>query len=52
MHGPAAPNCTAMASAGSVGGALLPGTVPPDSPLVWPLVVLALGVRAFRGRNG
>jgi hypothetical protein len=55
---PAAPTCTAMASTGSVGGALLSGTVPPDSPLVWPLVVLALGsmaydlgVRALRGRN-
>ncbi|MFF2123437.1 hypothetical protein ACFVXH_39535 [Kitasatospora sp. NPDC058184] len=44
---PAAPTCTAMAGTGSVGGALLSGTVPPDSPLVWPLVVLALGSMAY-----
>ncbi|OKH97545.1 hypothetical protein AMK13_38230 [Streptomyces sp. CB02056] len=59
MRVPAVPTCTAMASTGSVTGALLSGTVPPDSPLVWPLVVLALGsmaydlgVRALRRRNG
>ncbi|MFF2751758.1 hypothetical protein ACFVVA_40250 [Kitasatospora sp. NPDC058048] len=57
VRGLAAPTCTAMA--GSVGGALLSGTIPPNSPLVWPLVALALGsmaydlgVRALRGRNG
>lgn len=56
---PTAPACTAMAGTGSVGGALLTGTVPADSPLVWPLVVLALGsmaydlgIRALRGRSG
>ncbi|WBP92164.1 hypothetical protein [Kitasatospora cathayae] len=56
---PTAPTCTAMAGTGSVGGALLTGTVPPDSPLVWPLVVLALGsmaydlgVRALRRQRG
>ncbi|MFJ7912707.1 hypothetical protein [Kitasatospora sp. NPDC096204] len=55
---PAAPTCTAMAGTGSVTGALLTGTVPAGSPLVWPLVVLALGsmaydlgVRALRRRN-
>ncbi|MFH9355165.1 hypothetical protein [Kitasatospora sp. NPDC017646] len=55
---PAAPTCTAMAGTGSVAGALLTGTVPPNSPLVWPLVVLALGsmaydlgVRALRRQN-
>ncbi|OKH98700.1 hypothetical protein AMK13_36575 [Streptomyces sp. CB02056] len=48
-----------MAGTGPVSGALLSGTVPPDSPLVRPLVVLALGsvaydlgVRARRRRNG
>lgn len=56
---PTAPTCTAMAGTGSVTGALLTGTVPPDSPLVWPLVVLALGsmaydlgVRAIQRRSG
>ncbi|MDH6711328.1 hypothetical protein P3T27_008086 [Kitasatospora sp. MAA19] len=55
---PPAPTCTAMAGTGSVTGALLSGTVPPESPLVWPLVVLALasmaydlGVRALRRQN-
>ncbi|MFI5649274.1 hypothetical protein [Kitasatospora sp. NPDC051705] len=55
---PAAPTCTAMAGTGSVTTALLSGTVAPDSPLVWPLVVLVLGsmaydlgVRALRRRN-
>ncbi|MFE4973719.1 hypothetical protein ACFRAR_16610 [Kitasatospora sp. NPDC056651] len=56
---PAAPTCIAMAGTGSVTGALLSSTVSPGSPLVWPLVVLALGsmaydlgVRALRQRNG
>ncbi|MEU8512845.1 hypothetical protein AB0C76_14815 [Kitasatospora sp. NPDC048722] len=55
---PATPTGTAMAGSGSVGGALLPGTVPPGSPSVWPLVALApgsmadtLGVRALRRRG-
>ncbi|MFJ6384652.1 hypothetical protein ACIQI7_32180 [Kitasatospora sp. NPDC092039] len=59
MRVSAAPTCTAMASTGSVAGALLSGTELADSPLVWPLVVLALGsmaydlgVRALQGRSG
>ncbi|MDH6710772.1 hypothetical protein P3T27_007523 [Kitasatospora sp. MAA19] len=34
-------------SNGSVGTLLISGIVPPDSPLVWPLVVLALGSTAY-----
>ncbi len=44
---PAAPTCAATLSAGSVAGTLLSGKVPPASPLVWPLVVLALGSMAY-----
>lgn len=44
---PSAPMCTAMLSGGSVTAVFLSGTVLPDSPLVWPLVVLALGSMAY-----
>ncbi|MGA5822628.1 hypothetical protein ACPC54_32805 [Kitasatospora sp. NPDC094028] len=44
---PAATTCTAVLGTGTVGGALLHGTVPPDSRLVWPLVVLALGAMGY-----
>jgi hypothetical protein len=44
---PAAPTCTATVSTGSLLGALLSGHLPPGSPLVWPLVVLALGSMAY-----
>lgn len=44
---PSAPACTALVSTGSVGGLLIDGTIPPDSPIVWPLVVLALGSMAY-----
>ncbi|MFG2402509.1 hypothetical protein [Streptomyces lydicus] len=36
-----------MLSSGVVGGLLINGTVPPDSPLVWPLVVLSLGSMGY-----
>ncbi|GAA4340301.1 hypothetical protein GCM10023086_75760 [Streptomyces venetus] len=39
--------CTAVLGTGSVGVALLHGTLPAASPLVWPLVVLALGAMAY-----
>ncbi|MFF1968962.1 hypothetical protein ACFVW5_36110 [Streptomyces sp. NPDC058232] len=42
---PSVPACTAVLSTGSVGAALVHGTIP--SPLVWPLVVLALGAMAY-----
>lgn len=55
---PSAPTCAAVLGTGSVTTALVGGTVPADSPLVWPLVVLAvasmaydLGVRALRRRG-
>jgi len=44
---PDAPAATAMVSTGGVGTALLIGTVPADSPLVWPLVVLVLSSMAY-----
>ncbi|MFE9427744.1 hypothetical protein ACFYNO_32830 [Kitasatospora sp. NPDC006697] len=44
---PTAQTCTAVLSTGTVGTALLSGAVPPTSPLVWPLVVLALGSMAY-----
>lgn len=44
---PTAPTFTAMLSTGSVGTAMLTNTIPPNSPLVWPLVVLALGSMAY-----
>lgn len=54
---PSMPSCTALLGTGSVGAALAHGTVSAASPLVWPLVVLALGamaydvaLRALRGR--
>ncbi|MFE9953813.1 hypothetical protein ACFYRJ_41400 [Streptomyces sp. NPDC005531] len=44
---PGAPTATAALGTSSVGAALLTGTVPADSPLVWPLVALALGSMAY-----
>lgn len=44
---PSLPTCTAVLGTGSVGAALLHGTLPATSPLVWPLVVLALGAMAY-----
>ncbi|UKZ02830.1 hypothetical protein BOQ63_001470 (plasmid) [Streptomyces viridifaciens] len=44
---PSVPTCAAVLSSGSVGTILISGTVPPNSPLVWPLVVLALGSMAY-----
>ncbi|MET8168832.1 hypothetical protein ABZT34_32050 [Streptomyces sp. NPDC005329] len=44
---PSAPAATATLSTGSVITLLAGGGVPPDSPLVWPLVVLALGSMAY-----
>ncbi|MFI0269647.1 hypothetical protein [Streptomyces luteogriseus] len=42
---PGIPACTAVL--GSVGAALVHGAIPAASPLVWPLVVLALGTMAY-----
>ncbi|WNO70129.1 hypothetical protein [Streptomyces sp. AM8-1-1] len=44
---PNIPACTAVLGTGSVGAALVHGTVPAGSPLVGPLVVLALGAMAY-----
>ncbi|MFD5164019.1 hypothetical protein ACFWMJ_39245 [Streptomyces hawaiiensis] len=44
---PGIPACTAVLSTGSVGSALVHGAIPVASPLVWPLVVLALGTMAY-----
>ncbi|MEU9105921.1 hypothetical protein AB0D54_16380 [Streptomyces xanthophaeus] len=44
---PGFPETTAAVSTGTVLTALLTGAVPPDSRLVWPLVVLALGFLAY-----
>ncbi|WP_081235545.1 hypothetical protein [Streptomyces viridosporus] len=41
---PGVPACTAVLGTGSIGAALVHGIIP--SPLVWPLVVLALGAMA------
>ncbi|MFH8736555.1 MULTISPECIES: hypothetical protein [unclassified Streptomyces] len=56
---PSIPACTAVLGTGSVGAALVHGIIPAASPLVWPLVVLALGtmaydigLRALRRRDG
>jgi hypothetical protein len=56
---PGIPACTAVLGTDSVGAPLVHGTVPAASPLVWPLVVLALGtmaydvgLRALRRRDG
>ncbi|MER6017717.1 hypothetical protein [Streptomyces anulatus] len=53
------PTCTAVLGTGGVAAALVHGAIPAASPLVWPLVVLALGamaydvgLRALRGRGG
>jgi hypothetical protein len=42
---PGIPACTAVLGTGSVGAALVHDALP--SPLVWPLVVLALGAMAY-----
>ncbi|MFG3085598.1 MULTISPECIES: hypothetical protein [Streptomyces] len=44
---PSIPTCTAVLGTSSVGAALVHGTIPAASPLVWPLVVLALGTMAY-----
>ncbi|WP_435611269.1 hypothetical protein [Streptomyces sp. C10-9-1] len=60
---PGIPACTAVLGTGSVGAALVHGAIPAASPLVWPLVVLALALalatmaydvalRALRRRDG
>ncbi|MFD5341239.1 hypothetical protein [Streptomyces hawaiiensis] len=56
---PGIPACTAALGTRSVGAALVHGAIPAASPLVWPLVVLALdtmaydvGLRALRRRDG
>ncbi|MBX9366020.1 hypothetical protein [Streptomyces sp. WAC04114] len=41
------PACTAVLGTGSVGATLLHGTLPTASPLVRPLVALALGAMAY-----
>ncbi|MFE0374194.1 hypothetical protein ACFW1M_01155 [Streptomyces inhibens] len=47
IKAPSAPTVTAILGTGSATTALLSGTVPADSPLAWPLVVLALGSMAY-----
>ncbi|REK90998.1 hypothetical protein DY245_06975 [Streptomyces inhibens] len=47
VKAPSAPTATAVLGTGSVSTALLSGTVPADSPLTWPLVVLALGSMTY-----
>ncbi|CAM5639025.1 hypothetical protein [Streptomyces afghaniensis 772] [Streptomyces afghaniensis] len=44
---PSIPACTAVLGTSSVGAVLPHGTLPAASPLVWPLVVLALGAMAY-----
>jgi hypothetical protein len=44
---PNAPAPAAVLGAAPVGTLLASGVIPPDSPLVWPLVVLALGTMAY-----
>lgn len=44
---PSLPACTAVLGTGSLGAALVRGTISAASPLVWPLVVLALGAMAY-----
>jgi hypothetical protein len=44
---PSGSTLTAVAGTGSVTTGLVGGAVPPGSPLVWPLVVLALGSMAY-----
>jgi hypothetical protein len=44
---PSVPACTAVLGTGSVGAALVHGAIPAASPLVWPLVFLALGAMAY-----
>jgi hypothetical protein len=55
---PGIPACTAVLATSNIGAALVHGAIPAASPLVWPLVVLALGtmaydvaLRALRRRN-
>ncbi|MEU6230979.1 hypothetical protein [Streptomyces sp. NPDC047042] len=44
---PSIPSSTALLGTGSVSVGLVHGTIPAASPLVWPLVVLALGAMAY-----
>jgi hypothetical protein len=44
---PSGPAVSAVLSTGSVTILLAGGTVSPDSPLAWPLVVLALGAMSY-----
>ncbi|MER7812936.1 hypothetical protein [Streptomyces sp900116325] len=44
---PSIPTCTATLGTGSIAAALVHGAIPAASPLVWPLVVLALGAMAY-----
>lgn len=47
LSAPSGPALTAMAGTGAVTTALVSGAIPPNSPLVWPLVVLCLGSMAY-----
>lgn len=56
---PSIPTCTATLGTGGIAATLVHGAIPAASPLVWPLVVLALGalaydvgLRALRDRAG
>ncbi|MFH9757277.1 hypothetical protein [Streptomyces griseus] len=56
---PSIATCTATLGTDGIAAALVHGAIPAASPLVWPLVVLALGalaydvgLRALRGRAG
>lgn len=44
---PNAPARAAVLGAAPVGTLLVTGVIQPDSPLVWPLIVLALGTMAY-----
>jgi len=44
---PSIPTCTATLGTGGIAAALVHGAIPAASPLVWPLVVLALGAMAY-----
>ncbi|MFF5826046.1 hypothetical protein ACFY8Q_31625 [[Kitasatospora] papulosa] len=44
---PSIPTCTATLGTGGIAAALVHGAIPAASPLVWPLVVLALGTMAY-----
>lgn len=47
LNAPSGPALTAMAGTGAVTTGLVSGAIPPNSPLVWPLVVLCLGSMAY-----